>query len=373
VELRAPKRNNRKKKSSKKFMLFLKHASSSECDSASSSECDSDGSILDKPMLQRSPPSLPTEGIESRQEDSCTQDNWKSFFSYAKRDNKSGLFVVSNPQEFEQKQAMKSPTGLGLTKLNDNDVELVIRSPYLQKQFRKVVKIEDYHSVSLSTSEICLTGDFIPLYHHIDDMKFNVAADSEASLSDRAHMDALYYFHTVGWPAKKHEDARNNISQGLITYSELGALFKPGDFAVHKDLLALYTISKISSVKLERPPSPPGSIQRQIWFITLHSVAWSGGKFKQTQTRRQVNFFDGTIRITDLDFYPLSHHQSGDELRDAAIERGKTWKQSCESDPRVMSYQGQALPSLIDRDQFENGLNSGVEAIPFNVSRTPAI
>jgi hypothetical protein len=367
VKLRAPKRNHKRKKPSKKFRLLLKHASSSESVS--------DGSIPNKSILQATPPPLATEGHETKQEDSCTQDNWKYFFSYAKQDYRSGLFSVSNAEEFEQKQAIISPTGLGLTKLNDSSVELAIRSPYLQKQFRSVVEIEHYHGISLSTSGIFLTGDFIPLYHHIDDMKANVAADSEANPSDRAHMDALYYFCTFGWPAKMHADTRNNISQGLITYRDLGALFKPGDFAVCKDLLGHHIISKISSVKLERvasPPSPPGHIQRppkDVWFITSHSIAWEDAKFKQTPFRRQLSIFDGTKRITDLEFYPLSHHQSGGELREAGIQRGKKWKQCCESDPKVMHYQGPAVSALAGHN--EHGPPGREEEKPFNVSRIP--
>jgi hypothetical protein len=234
-----------------------------------------------------------------------------------------------------------------------------------------VVKIEHYHGVSLSASGIHLTGGFIPLYHHIDEMKFNIAADSEANPSDHADMDALYYFCTVGWPAKGHADTRNNISQGLITYREIGALFKPGDFAVRKETLGQYSIFKISSVKLERQPAPPGPILPNVWFITLYSVAWGGDNFRQSVSRRQLISFDGTKRITDLEFYPLSHHQSGDEIREVAIQRGKKWKQCCESDPKVMSYQGPALSALRENDRRDGGLTINVDPKPFNASRIP--
>jgi hypothetical protein len=356
VELRAPRRKNKKKRPSKRFQLRLKHASSSEEES--------DGSMSDKSILQSPPPPPPPPAAE----DSCTLDNWKSFFSYTRIDNRTGMAVVINPEEFEQKQAPISATNLNLRKYNNNQIGVEIASPYLQKQFRRVVKIEHYSGVFLRASAIQITGEFMPLYHHIDDMKANVAADNEATPSDRAHMDALYYFSKVGLPAKSHEDARNNISQGLITYNELWALFKPGDFAVWKNNIGNFAIRRISSVKLEETDRYRQS-QSQ-WSVSLFDIVWTGSQFKKTSYRKLIPVFAGAKKITDLDFYPLSHHESRDELKEAAIRRGKAWKRWCEGEPRVMSYQGQALSTLVERPP--PGSDNTPDQKPFSASRRPS-
>jgi hypothetical protein len=47
---------------------------------------------------------------------------------------------------------------------------------------------------------------------------------------------------------------------------------------------------------------------------------------------------------TDLDFYPLMYHKAKDELREAALKRGRAWKKYLEGQPTVMTFEGEALP-----------------------------
>jgi len=358
VELRAPKRRKTKKRTTKKLQLLLNHASSSEFESH--------GLMPNKSILQPPPHPMATEVFEPKEEDSCTPDNWTSFFSHTKQD-KLGVHSACSSKEFEQKRGIASWTNLSLIKFSDYQIGVQIGSPYLQKQLRKLVEIEHYAGVFLTTSGIRLTGDFLPLYHHIDDMRSNVASDNEATSADRAHMDALYYFSTLGWPAKSYGEARNYISQGFIMHRELWALFKPGDFAVLTDELGHATIRKISTVELEYQHE--SDKKQHSWLITLLNIVWTGSQFKKTWDKRSIQQFTGTKRITGLEFYPLSHHELGDELRETAIQRGKAWKQYCEGEPRVMSYQGQALPMLVEesREDGDNRMHK-----PFNASRSPS-
>jgi hypothetical protein len=232
----------------------------------------------------------------------------------------------------------------------------------LQKQFRKVVEIENYHGVSLSASQILLEHDFPPLFHHVEEMKANVAADAEATFEDRAQMDALYCFATIGYPANLYEDARNKITQGFITYDELWALFRPGDFIVYKNSLGQFAPCLVSSVKLEEERYP-GKDSKYEWFITAVNIISRGSRFEKVSNRLRIDKFSGTKRITDLMYYPLSHHESRDTIREFAIQGGKDLKRYCESEPVVMNYEGPAKPVLFNMGEGDfatRGLNVNV-------------
>lgn len=56
--------------------------------------------------------------------------------------------------------------------------------------------------------------------------------------------------------------------------------------------------------------------------------------------------FSDSKKIEELSFYPLSHHSNSTELRELLLQRGIFWKRYHESDPKVMSYLGQAAPLI---------------------------
>jgi hypothetical protein len=340
------------KPSTKRYVkkLLLRHGLLTDSDlnsSASDSDSivvESDSSDNESVIMEQDLSKLvkiPTESSAS-EEDICTSHNWKLFLSFQKRVNRNLPSHLCPPAEFEDSETTDTKA-LTLTKFRDGPIELAINSTYLQKQFRKLVDIEQYHNVLLLSSKLLLAAPFGPLYHHVDDMKAIVAEDSNVAQTERNNMDALYYFVCKGWPAKLYEDVRSKISEGFIIYDEIWALFRPGDIVISEDPIGQFELSRVESVKLEQEPHRSGyTMLEHRWYVTLVGNTWHQRRFKRASIRCRIEKFAGSKKITDLDFYPLSHHDTKTSVREFAIQRGKSWKKYCEGDPLVMSYQGQA-------------------------------
>ena len=266
----------------------------------------------------------------------CTADNWKSFLPCAALDRQGHAIGRIELVEFDQKEIKP----LYLSEMAGT-MRFEIESAYLQKQFRKVIDIQYHYGVALLASAVIISSPFAPFYHHLEELKANIADDSEISRADRNYFNALYSFFTLGSARKRFEDIRNLIEEGFIIYSDLWALYKPGDLVVSKDPVGNYELAQVTSVKWEEDIWT--SIQRNRWFITTVQMDYSAGKFRKVSRRRRVEEFAGAMRIKELDFYPLSHYPSMPELKAAALQRGKDWKSLCEAGPKIMSYQGRAL------------------------------
>ena len=277
-------------------------------------------------------------GEEDGDEDTrvCTADNWKSFLPCTVLDHKGHAIGRVELVEFDQKE-MK-PVYLSEVA---GTMQFEIQSAYLQKQFRKVIDIQYHYGVALSASAVIISSPFAPFYHHLEELKVNIADDSEVSRADRNYFNAVYSFFTLGAERKRFEDIRNLVEEGFIIYSDLWALYKPGDLVVSKDPVGNYELAQVTSVKWEEDMWT--NIRRNRWFITTVQMDYSAGKFQKVSRRRRVEEFAGAKRIKELDFYPLSHYPSMTELKAAALHRGKDWKSLCEAGPKIMSYQGRAL------------------------------
>jgi hypothetical protein len=363
VELRAPRPRSKKGKSNKHFKLVLSRQSSPDSSSGGSIRTPLPGRQRGAPPVEALPveasfgpipeetsSELPKEAEKTTDEDSCTQDNWKSFYSYEKEDHPGAPAISCQPAEFDQAPSSSSKR-LSLIKIAGR-IHLSIASTFLQEQLRKVLRIEHFHGVDIFASEIVLEQPFVPLYHHVEEMKTTVEADTQATDKDRADIYALYYFATLGWPASLYKDVTSKISRGFIFYDDIWALFKPGDFAVTKDPIGHLSISKIGAVKFERVEQSGPNGYSATWRISLVKITYKSGKFRKISSQRHIELFSGAKRINELDLYPLSHHTAAHEVRRTGIRRGKAWKKFCEGETRVMTYQGWALPALAEGENY---------------------
>lgn len=325
-------RKHRTKKGPQRFQLYLSspYRGSDDSDSDTSS-------IID----------APNSAVEEEPKP-CTTDNWKSFYSYNERLRPGGPLLLSAEKDFEETESQKSTKDLGLIRNHSNYVQLSIRSKYLQDQLRKLIDVEHYHTIILSASDLIIGHPFAPLFHHIEEMKTNVEADDDASPKDRNLMEALYLFTRFGLPATLFENTRSLLSEGLVTYEDLWALYRPGAYAILRDPLGHYGIALITSVKMEQETRPGGQLPEYRWWITLIKVTTRSKHYRKISIRRRIEIYAGAKRITELDFYPLSHYAKADELKEASLKRGKIWKELNDGKARVMTYQGDALSMVLE-------------------------
>ena len=61
-------------------------------------------------------------------------------------------------------------------------------------------------------------------------------------------------------------------------------------------------------------------------FRQCQHVDWDGEKFGMAGTVLKIRQFDGTVKISDLTAMPVQYCRSGNTVRAALIERGRTWE-----------------------------------------------
>lgn len=242
------------------------------------------------------------------EDDLCSEKNWKKFLPHIKIDTETWLYtsidVPENPKADDCAVLSVRETGARMY--------LLIQSVYLQNQFSKVVDVQNFHNVTLSLSKIKILFPYVPLYHHLEDMKANISADPTILLSDRNAFAALYCLCTLGWVNREFRSVRNTIELGFITYNDIWALFRPNDYVLSLDPIGNYSIGQVASVKLEEILIDRSWQQR--WFITIIKLDYAHGKFQKVFRKQRVEHFESSRKIQDLELYPLSHHPDKDEL-----------------------------------------------------------
>lgn len=296
------------------------------------------------------------------EDDLCSEENWKKFLPHIKLDKETLNYTLIDVPEHPK---ANDYLVLSVNESGDN-VYLMIQSVCLQNQFAKVVDVQNFHNVTLWLSKIKIRYPYVPLYHHLEDMKANISADSTILLSDRNAFAALYCLCTLGWVSREFRSVRNTIELGFITYNDIWALFRPNDYVLSLDPIGTYSISQVASVKLEEILIDRSWQQR--WFITIIKMDYAHGKFQKVFRKRRIEHFEGTRKIQDLELYPLSHHPDKDELSKSATQVGKQWKEFCEARPRLMSYDGQALPLTKDtrREDYDSPRQYHTVAVCFS-------
>ena len=303
---------------------------------------------------------------DNKENDTCIIANWTTFLSWNIRTDGDDAECSAADFGDGNDRPRSSSKPLTITKIRDpfRDTlrsnmgisvaprfELQINSPFLQSQLKKVANIQSYPDIILKSSQIVLTGAFSPLYHYIEEMRKYTVEGTTATEKDRQDMEALYYLVTKGPQSARYEDAKKRISEGLVMYDEMWALFKPGDYVVTRDLLGHCDIVMVKSVSVESDSSDSDPITHKSnmwWVLTMLKYTWGFDHFRKTTFTRRIDDFFGSKKITDLNLYPLAYDTSRSTIVAKAIDRGKLWKMYHERDPTTMSYQGLALPLIAE-------------------------
>lgn len=111
-------------------------------------------------------------------------------------------------------------------------------------------------------------------------------------------------------------------SHGEITFDLVGMLLVPRSTlltrcAVTGELQALHLVS------VTKIATPCGSLYQ----VLCEALDWDPEEkqFIRTQSRVMIAPFAGTVKITELDIYPIQYHPAEQEVRRALLERGRKW------------------------------------------------
>lgn len=233
--------------------------------------------------------------------------------------------------------------------------KLQILSDYLKKVFRSVVSY--FPEVALDNESISFKYPYAPLFFYMQEMIDFANEDKDPDVKPEA-MTSLRLFYDK-WVRQDHEKVRDTLGDGLISFNNLWALFKPGEFVYTIDEFgqpALYmTAASVYRLGAEQLISdvfkqlmgfqhPTGRFVIDVWRIE-----WDGSTrtFSRKSKTMVINIFSGTRSISSLEIYPLSHYKNGDkeqisQLLSTLRDRGMEWHRLLTEQPSCWFHAGPA-------------------------------
>ena len=245
-----------------------------------------------------------------------------------------------------------------LPQQDDKDItfKVVIKSPYLLKACKDVIQeiaglswnaiplevfpsFDSTYSTFLSNSfqlDPQLLLSFLPnfeTYQNDLKAKANTAEEYDCIVSS---VDVLVEYLRKDY-RQTIASIDNLTSHGEITFDLLHAVMVPRSTVVTRcpvtgELRALQLVSA----------TPAGS-----WYNLIcegidadNSEDSNTGGFVRTQSRILLRKFDGTVKITSLDVYPINYHPQAAEIMRSMITRGRKWSKLV--GVHHMSYNGAA-------------------------------
>jgi hypothetical protein len=263
--------------------------------------------------------------------------------------------VVVEEKEFYKQQADGPGVASAICLCRDTfgEVEILLQSKFLRKLLQNYVSTQEFEGVLVKPTCIAIKMPFLPLFHYLDDMKAFVKHDIEATSRDRASFSTLEKLCESKLVAHAWETARDSVENGKVAYSDLWALYKPGEKVVvqgsgkspQKSIMRLNSIR--NEPEFDYYDSPVQNWEK-IWTITAIQTSWDGIRFREKLRTMTLPTFLGLKSITELKVIPLHLHPDRAEIGRDATSYGKIWKELCDTGvSKSMRYDGLATPLLL--------------------------
>lgn len=206
---------------------------------------------------------------------------------------------------------------------------IVVQSPLLKQALGSVLK--DYPGITTSLDRLTFKAPFQAFIHRWKNLL--EALESEQDPESKDHLELL---HRI-LEAELREDlkARDDfILNGVITYSTIWMIFEPGT-----------TVFTVKDGQNCAAKFHNGSYQEtrcgNRYVLGCQIVDWDGENFGFGSAQFNVCEFEGTTKITKLSAYPLEYHPNLVTVKEALIQRGKTFEEL--SGYHYKKYQGIAI------------------------------
>lgn len=245
-------------------------------------------------------------------------------------------------------------------------------SPLLLKAFDVALKKAGYPYITKSDDSIAFKEPFVPLYFSYDEV---VAAATEELARSPDAFDPKSLDRLQSWYEKhvlaSHVKLKETLKTGWVTFEDLWALFQPGELVYCTDTFKqprLYVTAATAERNnipddLDLPPLPMfGTLRKRRFIVDLWFMDWDASfqVFKRQKETRKIHSFNGSRRITDLEFYPVRFLHDGDQrsiddLLANLRQRGQLWKKLASEDPVSMYHSGPAIEFRNDASALELG------------------
>ncbi|KAJ4287099.1 hypothetical protein N0V88_007721 [Collariella sp. IMI 366227] len=188
---------------------------------------------------------------------------------------------------------------------------IVVQSPSLKRTLAEV--FEGYKGVTASLKKLVFKAPFQP-FHHVWDRFTEILERQKREDPESASYTQLLYDTVYAELRDTRAEVADLLENGVITYSLLWALFKPGMtvIACQPDEEARFYV--VDGCDYNHRGRYAG--------LNARFVDYDGNRFGYANELITISSFGGTRNITELPAFPIGFHPMGEEAKAKAITRG---------------------------------------------------
>ena len=204
---------------------------------------------------------------------------------------------------------------------------ITIQSPLIRNFLRKV--FGGYKGISTQLKNLTFQAPFHEFFYRWDRLQ-NLIAEEKDELALK-HIELLQ--KTITPEIQPHVIMKDDlVSQGLVTYEYLWALFEPGGEVYSRvdDRDRLFTLERTQ-------------YDETCFILNCKYVDFDGGSFGYVSTSLVIYDFEGVVPIHELDVLPIDVHADRTCLYEELLRRGRTVEKT--TGVQYNSYTGFYIPS----------------------------
>lgn len=241
--------------------------------------------------------------------------------------------------------------------MNAGRQQLSVKSAFLVSLFEDVIKRTGMMGMTKGSEGISFLEPYVPLYWSYDHIIQSGSEADHPSQQDIKDLQSLRYWYER-WVLPAHNQIRETIHSGFIAFSDLWALYRPGEMLYTQDDFEQPGLSIVIEARYEfapmghpgpagphghpgpyDPPLPPqaglpGPPRASSFSVRSWHQAWEPSRqmFIKSLALTPMMIFDGSRRISDLGAYPVRFFGGGDKSQIGILQqnlenRGRRWKE----------------------------------------------
>ncbi|MCJ1382203.1 hypothetical protein MMC17_005315 [Xylographa soralifera] len=233
-----------------------------------------------------------------------------------------------------------------INRVNDeNHIHIV--SPLIVAVIKKVVDF--YPAAIFRKGSIEMVSPYSLLFHYFDEIKAKVSSES-SSPELLEHFGYIERFVEKNL-SERHQEIRDSLTtDNSVSFEDLWALYKPGDYVVIKD--GLHQKLVLMFTDIEEKKIQQQYIQRPFlhYIISAWSVVWNPSEklFQRRSWKLKITRYPGKRHVVSLPVYPL--HAVSEAERESLIahleDRGERWRSLVSGSALCFMHRGPAFKSI---------------------------